>query len=41
MATGAVVGFVFGILVGAVTGLPLAPEIFLLLGVLVGWVSHA
>ncbi len=37
---GALVGLTLGILVSVTTDLPLAPEIGLLLGVLVGWLSQ-
>ena len=37
---GAVAGLALGILVSVTTDVPLAPEVGLLLGVLVGWLSH-
>jgi hypothetical protein len=37
---GAVVGLALGILVSVITDLPLAPEVGLLLGALVGWLSR-
>ena len=37
---GAMVGLALGILVSVTTDLPLAPEVGLLLGVLVGWLSQ-
>jgi hypothetical protein len=37
---GALVGLALGILVSVTTDLPLAPEVGLLLGVLVGWLSQ-
>jgi hypothetical protein len=40
IALGAVVGLVLGILVSATTGIPFAPEIGLVLGGLVGWLSR-
>jgi hypothetical protein len=39
IALGAVVGLALGILVGATTDLPLMPEVGLLLGALLGWLS--
>jgi hypothetical protein len=36
---GAVIGVAFGILVSVTTDIPLAPEVGLLLGALVGWFS--
>jgi hypothetical protein len=36
---GAVIGVAFGILVSVTTAIPLAPEVGLLLGALVGWFS--
>jgi hypothetical protein len=41
MAIGGAVGFVLGLLVSGATDIPLVPEVGLLLGVLIGWVSHA
>jgi uncharacterized membrane protein len=41
VAVGAVVGLVLGILVSVTTDVPFAPEAGLLLGALVGWLSHA
>lgn len=40
IVVGAVMGFALGILVSVTTDIPLAPEAGLLLGVLVGWLSH-
>jgi hypothetical protein len=40
IAIGAVVGLALGILVSATTDLPLAPEVGLLLGVLIAWLSQ-
>jgi uncharacterized protein (TIGR03382 family) len=40
IAIGAVVGLALGILVSVTTDLPLAPEIGLVLGALVGWLSR-
>jgi hypothetical protein len=40
IVVGALVGLALGILVSVTTDLPLAPEIGLLLGVLVGWLSQ-
>jgi uncharacterized protein (TIGR03382 family) len=40
IAIGAVVGLALGILVSVTTDLPLAPEIGLALGALVGWLSR-
>ena len=37
---GALVGLTLGILVSVTTDLPLAPEVGLLLGVLVGWLAR-
>jgi hypothetical protein len=37
---GALVGLTLGIVVSVTTDLPLAPEIGLLLGALVGWLSQ-
>jgi hypothetical protein len=37
---GAVAGLALGVLVSVTTDVPLAPEIGLLLGALVGWLSH-
>jgi cobalamin synthase len=37
---GAVVGLALGILVSVTTDVPFAPEVGLLLGALVGWLSH-
>jgi hypothetical protein len=39
-AIGAVSGLVLGILVSATTDIPFAPEIGLVLGALVGWLSR-
>jgi hypothetical protein len=39
IALGAVAGLVLGIVVAAVTDVPFAPEIGLVLGALVGWLS--
>ena len=40
IAVGAVTGLALGILVSVSTDLPLAPEIGLVLGGLLGWISH-
>jgi len=40
IAIGALVGLALGILVSATTELPLAPEVGLLLGVLIAWLSQ-
>jgi hypothetical protein len=40
IAIGAVIGLALGILVSATTDLPLAPEVGLLLGVLIAWLSR-
>ena len=40
IAVGAVTGLALGILVGVTTDLPLAPELGLVLGVLIGWRSR-
>jgi hypothetical protein len=40
IALGAVTGLALGILVGVTTDLPLAPEIGLAVGALVGWLSR-
>jgi hypothetical protein len=40
IALGAVMGLALGILVSVTTELPLAPEIGLALGALVGWLSR-
>ncbi|MGH2966510.1 MAG: hypothetical protein ACRDMH_14190 [Solirubrobacterales bacterium] len=40
IALGAGVGFALGIVVSVATDVPLAPEIGLLLGALVGWFSR-
>jgi hypothetical protein len=40
IALGAVVGLALGIVVSVITDLPLAPEIGLVLGALVGWLSR-
>ena len=37
---GAVIGLVVGVLVSVTTDVPLAPEAGLVLGALVGWLSH-
>jgi cobalamin synthase len=37
---GAVIGLALGILVSVTTDVPLAPEAGLVLGALVGWLSH-
>ena len=39
-AIGAVLGLALGILVGVSSDIPLAPEIGLVLGALVGWLSR-
>jgi hypothetical protein len=40
IALGAVVGLALGILVSVITDLPFAPEIGLVLGAIVGWLSR-
>jgi len=40
IAIGALVGLALGILVSVTTDVPLAPEIGLVLGALVGWLSR-
>jgi hypothetical protein len=40
IAVGAVTGLALGILVSVITDVPLAPELGLVLGALVGWLSH-
>jgi hypothetical protein len=40
IAMGAVVGLALGILVSVTTDVPLAPEIGLVLGALVGWLAR-
>jgi hypothetical protein len=40
IALGAVVGLALGILISVVTGVPLMPELGLVLGALVGWLSR-
>ena len=40
IALGAVIGLALGILVSVTTDIPLAPEIGLVLGALVGWLSR-
>jgi len=40
IAVGAVTGLALGILISVTTDVPLAPEIGLALGALVGWLSH-
>ncbi len=40
IAVGAVIGLALGIVVSVTTDLPLAPEIGLVLGALVGWLSR-
>jgi uncharacterized protein (TIGR03382 family) len=40
IAIGAVVGLTLGILVSVLTDIPFAPEIGLVLGALVGWLSR-
>ena len=40
IALGAVVGFALGVLVSVTTDVPLAPEVGLALGGLVGWLSR-
>jgi hypothetical protein len=40
LVVGAVIGLVLGILVSVTTDIPLAPEIGLVLGALVGWLSR-
>ena len=40
VVVGAVIGLALGILVSVTTDIPLAPEVGLLLGALVGWLSR-
>jgi ElaB/YqjD/DUF883 family membrane-anchored ribosome-binding protein len=40
IAVGAVIGLVLGILVSVTTDVPLAPEVGLVLGVLIAWFSR-
>ena len=40
IAIGAVIGLALGIVVSVTTGLPFAPEIGLLLGILIAWMSR-
>jgi large-conductance mechanosensitive channel len=40
LAVGAVIGLALGILVSVTTDVPFAPEIGLVLGALVGWLSR-
>jgi hypothetical protein len=40
IAVGAVTGLALGILISVTTDVPLAPEVGLVLGALVGWLSH-
>jgi hypothetical protein len=40
LVVGAAIGLVLGILVSATTDVPLAPEIGLVLGALVGWLTR-
>jgi ElaB/YqjD/DUF883 family membrane-anchored ribosome-binding protein len=40
IGVGAVIGLALGILVSVTTDIPLAPEIGLVLGALVGWLSR-
>ena len=40
LAIGAVVGLTLGILVSVTTDIPFAPEIGLVLGALIGWLSR-
>jgi hypothetical protein len=40
LVVGAVIGLALGILVSATTDVPLAPELGLVLGALVGWLSR-
>jgi len=40
IALGAVIGLALGILVSVTTDVPLAPEVGLALGALVGWISR-
>jgi hypothetical protein len=40
IAVGAAAGFALGILVSVTTDVPLAPEVGLVLGALVGWLSR-
>ena len=39
IAVGAVIGLALGILVSVTTDLPLAPEVGVVLGALIGWLS--
>jgi len=40
IGVGAVTGLVLGILISVTTDIPLAPEVGLLLGAIVGWLSR-
>jgi len=40
LVIGAAIGLALGIIVGATTDLPFAPELGLILGVFVGWLAH-
>jgi hypothetical protein len=40
IGVGAVIGLALGILISVITDIPLAPEIGLVLGALVGWLSR-
>jgi hypothetical protein len=40
VAVGAVIGLALGIVVSVTTDVPLAPEVGLVLGGLVGWLAH-
>jgi hypothetical protein len=40
IAVGAVTGLALGILISVITDIPLAPEVGLVLGALVGWLSR-
>jgi hypothetical protein len=40
LVVGAAIGLVLGILVSLATDVPLAPEAGLVIGVIVGWLSH-
>jgi uncharacterized membrane protein len=40
IGVGAVTGLVLGVLISLTTDVPLAPEVGLVLGALVGWLSH-
>ena len=40
IGVGAVIGLALGILISVTTGVPLTPEVGLVLGALVGWLSR-